>query len=460
MLDDGTTGERTGAGSDADDDTSIPRVQVDGGRDPLDATSDGDLPPVGPCHLVERDEPFRGVAFDNPSYSFTQSGLLARGDGTHVVQYGPVAGVRTGDWQDPPIFAAEYDISTWPPTPLHAPTQLFHSMHMPSDLIELPNGKLALSWWFDNDGPFGPMGVRFRTLDANTWALDADRFLVEEGSDWTRPEVGVDQTSFASAYRKKRVSEDGARYLYDDRVGVFGFDGSERKTLPLWDLGASVENQPLTSMRRAGSTLLLAAAFGSCEGVISTYCEPYSLVVFRVGADDLQRVTAIPLADPSKLARNPSLLGDRANHTWLVWWETDAVPAADSQVKHLLAQPLATDGTPSGPLERWLVEDEWVDTSRQPASVGSLGIVYPVSVDVANAGHPLREVRLLHRQLDQDEPLEAITFTSAVVSQIETVQLTAPRRLLVGYSTRDSNGGGGSYGELRSFVCREDLTSR
>lgn len=455
MLDDGSSEPPVDAGTDAN--PTAPRVRIDGGSDAPDGDVEGGVAtPPGPCHLVERGAPFHGVSFADPAHAFTQSGLLARSTGAHVVQYGPVSGVRTGTWQDPPIFAAEYDVSSWPPSPTHEPTQLFHSMHMPADLIELPSGKLALSWWFDNDGPSGPMGIRFRTLDASSWALDADHFLAEGGSNWTRPEVGVERAWFASAYRQQRIDEAGARYVYEDRIGVFDFDGEEQRVLPLWELGDSVESQPLTSMRRTESSLLLATAFGSCEGVLSPLCEPRSLRSFRVDADGLHEVAAIPTADPSVKIIKMDLLGDGSQHTWLTWWEADALPpTGGTRVKHLLAQPLTADGALAGPLERWHVEDAALDSSRAPASIGALGVVYPVSLAVPDAGSSLREVHLLHRQLDQDDALESLSFTTPIVSVIETVQLTAPRRLLVGYSTR-ADDGGPTHGELRQFVCRED----
>jgi hypothetical protein len=387
---------------------------------------------------------------------------LRRGMG-HVIQYGNVDGIRTGVWQDPPIYAAEFDVTTWPPTRVRAPTELTSSMHTPADLVELPNGKLGLTFWFDNDGN-GPSGVRYRTLDAATWALDPEGFLLPSGAGWTRPVLTADKTGFFSTYELTVPSPSDFRFAA--RLGVFGFDGAPKGApLTLWEkegLPFTAVRPELASAARFGGDVVVAAAFTSCENG-GAYCEARSIVLLRATASGFEKIAAIAVVDPTREPKVPLLVSDDGDHRWLLWSEMDVPPdGGSSTVRAVYAVPLAQSGAPAGPVERWdtdLQSAYAVDFPVREPSVGPLGLVLPLQRYPSPDGafpHE-REVHLLHRQLDVQEPVEDITFTTPFTfAATEVAQIASPRSLVVGYSTWDptlSNG----HGEMRKYVCREDL---
>lgn len=429
------------------------RTVVDASTALPDATeADANGAPT-PCHLVEDGEPAIGVAFSDPAFAFTQSGLLLRGgDGARIVQYGEVWGMRTGTWQDPPIFAAEYDVSVWPPQVRKAPTQLFHSSHEPVALTELPDGTLALAWRHDNDGSFDPNGIHFRTFDGSSWELTSERQLVQNGMSFLRPILSTDPAHWVTAYSVLLPS-----YEMDTKLGFFAFDGSEQRAIRLWTVGQTTDFVPLVSIARTASELLVAVTFGSCDGIVGL-CEPMSQLVFRVRGDRLEKVASIPNADPNHVVRSLTLIADQADHTWLTWLESDLlVPDGGQSLKSIYALPLTADGAPRGPLERWYADTTLLYAPRRPASIGALGTTVAVSRS-SSQDDDTQEVRLLHRQLDSDEPLEELTFTAPNVGELEVVQVGSPRGLVVGYSTTLTPGTN-RHGELRRYLCREDLGS-
>lgn len=439
-----------------------PDAGPDDADSPADAGADAsaDARPALPCHLVPDGEPFESIAFAEPTYSFRHDALLLRRGGSRVVQVGTVEGMRTGVWQDPPMYGAEYDVSTWPPTVTHDPTQLFHSTHEPVDLTELPDGKLALAWRFDNDGQ-SPNLARYRTLDAASWALGADRVLLDDGSDWTRLEPGPGDDRLVSAYRNSTQTDGGWRV--EGWLGSFGFDGAPLgEPLSLWSIesGAFESPMPLHAVARAGSTVLVAIAFAACEGT-SPYCEARSIVLLRAANGKLERAGAVPIADPAKSVPKLHLGSDGAGHTWLVWWEAEyPADGGGSDQRYLYGLPIGPDGTPAGPTERWYQDDSaqrFELFAPRQLSVGPLGVVQPVArYPNADAGATTREVHLIHRSLDGDAPVEDVTFeTPSTAFPVAVAQVASPRALIVGYSTY-APGATNGRGELRRFVCRED----
>ena len=425
---------------------------------------------VRPCHFVRTGDPFRTIAFDQPTYSFHQDGMLLRasGAGTHVVQLGSVEGIRTGVWDDPPIWAAEYDVATWPPSIVHPQTQLFQSMHDPADLVELPNGKLGLAWWFDNDG-LGPHGVRYRTLDANSWALDPERFLVENAGTWTRLEPSREPDVFVSAYEMQAYYVDGGQSSAG-WLGFFGADGAPRgEPLALWTNG-SMEyglTLPTATVARTSSDVLVGLAFPTCdEGNASPFCEARSIVILRVvaagtgGAPHLEKASSVPVRDTHKIPYNAHLLSDGADHSWLTWWELDAPVDGGGATteRYLYGVPLTGAGALAGPIESFYVDEgtpyDYFPT-RVP-SIGPLGLVYPINRTIPLDGSSQREIHLVHRQLEATSPVEDITWTTPFTSfPVAVAQIASARSLVVAYSTYPDDSARG-FGELVKYGCSED----
>ena len=438
---------------------------ADAGHDAADAA-----PPL-PCHLVRTGDPYKTIAFSEPTYSFRQDGVLARPAtataGPHVVQFGNVYGQRTGVWDDPPIYAAEYDVSTWPPTVVRDPIELFQSMHDPADLVALPNNQLALVWWFDNDG-IGPHGVKFRTIDGASWQMAPDRFLVENGSNWSRPVLTPARDALVATYEMPATPADGG-YVDTAWVGVFGTDGAARGApLPLWTNTTSSYGSylPTSTVARTGTDVLVAVAFPSCgDGNASPYCSANAIVVLRLvdatTSPHLARVAEVPIRDAARMPSGARLLADGEERTWLTWWETlrptDGGTAGDS---YLYAVPLSTSGAPTGPIESWFVTDprnmsDYFAT-RAPLA-GPLGTFYPVDIAVPTDGGSTREVHLLHRQRDVTAPLEDIVLpTGYTAFPAAVAQIPETRSLIVSYSTYPPGSTRG-YGEIVKYGCQEDM---
>jgi hypothetical protein len=415
---------------------------------------------TGPCHLIQTGEPFRTITFDEASHAFRAEGLLARRGGPdeslRVVQYGYVDGMRTGVWQDPPIFAAEVDVSTWPPRPVQPQTELTRSMHHPADLIELSNGKLALSWRYDNDG-HGPVGIRYRTLNASTWRLDPERFLVEESIRWSRLEL-VAADTMASVYER-----DGTTW-----IGTFTLDGAERaEAVPLWRLvpGRAGPWAPTVSVTSTRAGTLLAVSFFDCDEYESRYCTSRSIVVARVvlgrdGTADLVPVETVSAVDPDAIPVHPHLITDHADHLWLTWWEVVPTPPDDVPVVYdLHAAPLTPAGVLDGPVQRWLTDtEEHVPSSPRVSSGGELGILHVLTrvVEPEPETHH-REITLTRRSIESGDVLDELVFTTArTTSGVSAVQFARPRKVIVGYSSYEGDREHG-YGALIQYECEEDL---
>jgi hypothetical protein len=423
-------------------------------------------PPAKPCHLVPSGAPARTLAFAEPTYSFRQNGLLARKGSTRVVQYGNVNGIRHGVWDDPSIYAAEYDVATWPPREIHGPTMLYYSMHDPADLLELPNGKLGMAWLCDNDGQ-GPYGTRFRTFDATTWQLDPDRIFIPSFGTMSPPTLLPAGDRIAAFHTRSMRLDGGARTA--GVLGLFDLTGEALGAPPVaWTATTATDapyiTMPQATVGRSGGGMLVAIAFATCDAEIrSPYCEASSVVVLRLveqtGAPpSLVKVASLPTRGPAKVPDDPHIFSD-ASHTWLTWWEADGPKdGGSSSDRYLYGVPLTESGAVDGPIESWFASDRIgvsAYSTRYP-SVGPLGVIYPVDLYARSEAGTTRESHVIHRPIDGG-PIEEVVVTSAASwFPIGAVQIEEPRLLVFGYSTYPPDGGARGYAEMVRFACRED----
>jgi hypothetical protein len=449
---------------DAQVDASVGDVVLDAGR-----------APAPPCHLVPSGLPARTVAFSQAAYSFHQDGLLLRaastGEAPHVVQFGRVEGAGNDAWGDPALYAAEYDVSAWPPREAQPPTSISDAVEGPSDLVELAGGRLFFSWSLQAEyGGFGPPDVFSRIADGLPWQLGATQTLQRNAGGLSTPALGRAGDGFWASYTAYDVGDAGPDTAFPLLLGVYGelgwFDvaGSQAPSPPpLWSIttpGAPTYGSPDPSVLRTATDTLVVVAFGDCSGaVMSAFCEAHSLVVLRLiegqggGAPSLEKVASLPPQNQADVALSPVLVGDQAGHNWLTWWESPMTDAGPAGAQSLYAIALTDAGAPASPVESWFSSD--LSISGSP-SVGPLGVVYPVVTAAPGDSGDLWEVHLIHRQLDVVAPVEDVSFTTAqTANSVVPVQVAEPRALVLGYWT-SSPGSSKGYGELARYVCGED----
>lgn len=437
------------SGTACDRDRALPLVLVDAGveQPPPDASAPPDLAQPKPCHLVADGEPVVTFQYPDPRDSWHSEGLLpsaAPGAAHRVVQVGSVK-LRFGGWDDDAIWAAELDVSSWPPATVHAPSELFVSMHSPAAMLEVAPGLYGLAWFWDNDG-LGPIGVRYRAIDAASWTLRPDRFLVENARLFTPPvALGDGSGRFVTVTDVLRGTP--ARAL-----GLFSSDGALVASQPLDD---AVTNAGL-ALGRTSSEVLAAMTKQRCStSDAGTTCDTTGIDLFRVdptapGGALLVPISTVAMPIASRSMGSVRILSDGADHHFLSWWEAGADRAV------VYAMPLTAAGRQAGPVEVW-----WNGPSGAwplGSAVGPLGVVYAVATSAATdlaAGR--RDVHLLVRQLVADAPVEETVFSTAYTGYaVGLVQLDAPRALVVGYSSYPDSGPSSGYGLLRRYACAED----
>lgn len=428
------------------------RTPLAQGEPAADASLAVDATPPRPCHLVSVGEPFRSIVGPTPTAWFRHDGLLASG-ASRVVQFGDVEGFRTGVWQDPPIFAAEYDVTSWPPVTVHPATSWAESMHPPADLLALPDGRLDLTFWFDNDG-VGPSGVRTRPIDAASFKPGAERFLAENATVGAPPVLAGDSVA---ALLHRTVTEDGGSRL-ESRLARFDFDGNARPdALVLWS--ATPGHDPAEATARTRSDLLVALAFSTCDGVRGAPCEIGTIVLQRLRTDGttrLEKVGSVALQGAGRALSMPRIATDRGTQNWLTWWEQTPLDAGAPEM-YLFGIRLSSAGVPQGAVETW-----WSGTDVHPSAFdarqiecGALGTIYPVRrLVTVDGGGPFSETHFVHRPIDDGAIEELVVTTQSTYSAPVGVAVATPRAFVVGDSS--SSAGGPSFGELRKWVCAED----
>jgi len=431
--------------------------------------------PLLPCHLVEVGKPVATFAFVDPTWSFHHTGLAFRqaaadaGNGLRLVQTGEVDGIRTGVWQDDPVYAAEFDVSQWPPAVMHEPSQLFYSSHEPADVVELSPSAMGLAWSCDFDGS-QPLGIRYLRFDATTWAAEPDRWLAEKAGPWSRPLRLDPADAIAATY----VAADhfSSPYVYQGFAASFAFDGTALgEPQSLWVTDGDIDYTAVPQMHEATtrSSVLVAVTFPSCTNLVSEFCQDRSIVVLYSPAPDasgvlspLSLTMSLAARDVTKWPMEPQILTDGQGHNWLTWWEAD--PAATKGIpRSLYAQALTDDGVAASPVELWFSSPDaaaaWFP--RRTAGVGPIGVIYPVDVPIQTDGvWTEREIHLLHRQLESQEPLEDIvlttTYTGWPATTAQMVQPGKARTVFVGCSNYPAGTNDSGFGELHRFQCEED----
>jgi hypothetical protein len=434
-----------------------------------DAEAEAEAGPAKPCHLVASGDAVQSVTFSQQGYAFRQEGLFLRSASSgppHVVQYGAVAGAGTDGWGDPALYAAEYDVSVWPPREVHVPTRFSDADENGSYLVELPGNQLFFAWGLQVDnGGIGPPDILFQTADATSWQLGAQGTLVKHATAASPPTLAAKNDGLLLAYTQVLVDSIGYATSLSGAVASFAFDGSARSdAAATWALTSGFI--PQQDLARTTNGVLTVVAFDDCAaGLSSVYCEPHSIVVLRVveptesSALVLQKVASVPVQNADNAVETPGLFSDQNGHDWLTWWEAPRTDAGAAPPQNLYAVPLTSAGAPSGPVESWFASDHlgWATFGVWPPSVtvGPLGTIYPVATYLSDDAGALRHVHLVHRQLDVTAPVEDITFVTAETTYtVVAVQIADPRSVIVGYSTYPPGANG--CGELARYTCAED----
>jgi hypothetical protein len=416
------------------------------------------------------------IAFPNdPTYSFHQEGLLLRanaGGAQRVVQHGNVDGAGTDGWGDPALYAAEYDVSVWPPRQTQAPTRISDADEGAGPLFELPQGQLFFTWLLQVDnGGLGPYSILFRTANAESWELGAQGTLVKHASTPTAPTLSPSGDGVSLAYVYQDTGDAGDSVPLPPlvglagRLGTYAPDGTPRGTpAAAWSASTIPAMTPFwydprQALAETRTKTLLAIAFDTCGPDLATaFCEERSIVILRAG-DTLERVASVRVQNADYGALVPRLLSDQRGHNWLTWWEGAPSDAGPTAAQNLFAVPLTDDGAPAGPVEVWFADDHvdrWSLGSAAPA-LGPLGSIYPVATDVTTDSGTLREAHLVHRQLDAVLPMEELTFTTPYTGYpIVAVQIAEPRTMIVGYSTYGEGTAAQGYAKLARYTCAED----
>jgi hypothetical protein len=436
------------------------------GVDGADTTAEAEAGPARPCHLVPAGDAVQSIA---TGYVFKEEGMLLRRSGPpHVIQYGAFPGAGTDGWGDPALYAAEYDVSVWPPREVHPPTRFADAEEGGGNLIELPGNELLFAWTLQVDsGGIGPADLLFQKADATSWQLGAQGTLIKHATSPSPPSLTATDDGLLLAYTEVTGIVGGGYYTsLAGAVASFALDGSAvDDAATTWSVTAG--SLPAQYLARTETDTLDVVGFDDCTaGLSSTYCVPHTIVVLRVvvptdgGPIVLQRVAAVPLQNADNAVMTPVLLSDRNGHNWLTWWEGPVPDSGLAYPQDLYAIPLTNGGIPSGPVESWFASDRIGSLSPGAwaplATVGTLGSIYPVPTYFDDdAGTPQRRVHLIHRQLDAAAPVEDVTFdTASTAYAAVAVEIAEPRSVIVGYSTYPAGAIG--CGELARYTCAED----
>jgi hypothetical protein len=442
-----------------------------------DATASVDARDAGvdagpaPCHLVPAGDPFPTMAFPGqPTWSFFQQGLVLRtmADGTpHVVQFGGVENAGNDGWNDPALYAAEYDVSVWPPRVVQAPTAISLAQQGEAFAVVLSGDRILFSWPLEIDyGGLGPWTILDRKADGIPWQLGNQERLVNNAMNPTAPAVAASGDSFALAYTYQDVGDASTStelptlLANDGRISPFTRDGTPTAApTQFWN---AVKGAPWSevgsALARTRTTNLLATYFPSCNAdVESAYCEAGAFVILSAGADGaLEKVAALQPQSASDGVAWLDLASDAQGHNWLTWVESAAAAGSTVGPSYLFAVPLTDEGVPAGPMEAWVATSAFPYATNAGSSVGPIGAIEPLALSsTTDAGDRLREVHLVHRPLAPEAPVEDVTFTIAwEVYPPNVVQTVEPRGIVAAYATYPD--AGPTSGSLVRFLCAED----
>ncbi len=423
-----------------------PVVPSDGGAVSADMPVVLDLaPPLMPCHLTPAGPAVETIKFSG-SQSYWRAETLLRRSGTkHVVQAGTVR-LRFGGWDDDAIHVREYDVSTWPPTPVAADTELYYSVHSPVVLFEEGQDLIGAVWYTDTDG-VGPTGVKYRTIDPKGWTLSPDQFLLPNNRLLSSAVSFPGGDRFAvvtSAYGPPSVTT----------LSVFARGGAQLQHMEL----AMPPLSGAYAIERTDNQLLLIAAPAACGGDMGG-CSTTSIGVYRISDGTasapikLDLAASIPAPIGGVSVAMPILLSDHHTHHMLTWLEYSSQYGTT-----LYGMALHADGTPAGLPEVWFHTALPMGTTYLTPTVGPMGIVYPLGVFIPTDGGDKREVHLVQRQLVTDEPVTDTTFVTQSTSfGLNTVQIENPRTLILGYSDYYPAPTYGGTGLMMRYVCSEDV---
>jgi hypothetical protein len=469
-------GSRSGVLGDAPLDAAL-GVTVDGSvadaHGSIDASDAGDagVDASPPCHLVPGGDPFTSIAFPkDPGWSFHQTGLVLRTapDGSpHVVQLGAVDGAGNDGWGDPAFYAAEYDVSVWPPRQVQPPTPISLALDGAAFALTLPDNRVLFAWDFNPDWGPSTWTTFYSIADGAPWHLSSPSPLVSNAAANTVPTLSTTGNRLVLGYERDVYGDAGMGgpppvVEYDGMMSSLAFDGTPAgPPSTLWSLNPA-DHGPFvrSALVRTRTTDLVATYFASCgPGITSAYCEPATFVLTKVDPSGaVQKVGSVQPESESDEIEIHHLASDGQGHNWLVWTEAARLDGG-MQVgpQHLFAVPLTDEGAPSGPVEAWYASS--YTTPGTGVTVGPVGAIDPLSIGVLTDSGDVREIHLVHRQLEAQAPVEDVSFTTASTEYgASTVQIAEPRSVIVAFSSYppgaqyDTQG----YGALARYVCAED----
>jgi hypothetical protein len=254
----------------------------------------------------------------------------------------------------------------------------------------------------------------------------------------------------------------GSISAIDGRVASFAFDGTPKAAPTQLFRGHDV-SLIVGGLARTRAADLSVTYFHDCgPEMTSAICEPGAFVIARVGPDgSLQKVASVPAQSASDSVGDVNLASDGLGHNWLLWsegaMENNGPPVGPA---YIFAVPLTDEGAPSGPIESWDTWSGYPSALRTQTTVGPVGAIVPMSTGVqTDGGAYRREVRLLHRQLEAQAPIEDLTFTTTATQfGANAVQIAEPRSVIVGFNDYPPDAGYDQegYGALARFRCAED----
>ena len=386
-----------------------------------------------PCTLTAAGGPVVSIPIPQLGANFYSGGLFRRREGRKVVQYGYVhPDPDAVDWS---IYAREYDVSTWPPTALSAPTQVAGNEHFgPTYMFESAPGKLSAVWYTDGGGSL--QGTLLTSVDGSNFSVGQPTIL-KQNSFWDfLPAVALrDGKSFAVL----TVPTSGTDFTTS--LNVFASDGTEVATQRLDQLPTQ---QMAFGQTKSNTFLLTAPAACSDAGV----CLTASIDLWRLD-DSYAPIKVRSLQPVGDFASVPVIVSDGDTHHFLTWWGG----------RSLFAQAIDDDGSAAAPIELWFEADPnkggWFDLNS--ASVGPAGVVLPVVVSQQTANGFEEEAVLVQRPLTDGATVSVTPIPlSAGFFGFSTVQFDAPRALIVGARQIPGSDPFQSPGILAQYVCAED----
>jgi len=362
------------------------------------------------------------------------SGLLRRRR-----RAGRVVNLRLGAaalrvWDDPAIFAREYDVSTWPPTELSNRRSGGVQPRSRRRCSRPRRATLGAAWWMDTDG-IGPTGAAYSSID-DTLAVAPQSWLLQNG-----PMVGQAR----GARRRQKASQSCSGRRGTMALEVFASDGTLSAQRTLDDIAGA------QSLGRTKSNTFLIAAPQQCG---DGGCRPDQSRFVSARRQHLEKSGVISRAGLERYdqRRGPDLRRRPASLLTLVGVRRGRVPRST-------AQPIDDDGAAAAPAEVWFTSTPGDTPEPWPGKRLRRADRRRLSAQSRGARRRrLPQPTRCYYSASSSRPrrLRCCRSISAAAGVLATAQLDQPRTLILGYSMLAPPSGGGAAGTLARYVCSED----